>query len=84
MTTETQPFKILTRTRSPFNDILVIERENLREMWFQGSGKFYLQTRIDLDRPGDLALIYTRLLLAPLMWNPHPFRIRSDACLDVL
>jgi spermidine synthase len=75
MTTKTQQFKILTRTRSPFNDIFVIERENLREMWFQGSGRFYLQTRIDLDRPGDLALIYTRLLLAPLMWNPHPSRI---------
>ena len=75
MTTDTEPFKTLTRTRSPFNDIFVIERENLREMWFQGSGKFYLQTRIDLDRPGDLTLIYTRLLLAPLLWNPNPSRI---------
>ena len=75
MTTKTQQFKILTRTRSPFNDIFVIERENLREMWFQGNGRFYLQTRIDLDRPGDLALIYTRLLLAPLLWNPNPSRI---------
>ena len=75
MTTETQQFKILTRTRSSFNDIFVIERENLREMWFQGHGRFYLQTRIDLDRPGDLTLIYTRLLLAPLMWNPNPSRI---------
>jgi spermidine synthase len=75
MITETQQLKILTRTRSPFNDIFVIERENLREMWFQGNGRFYLQTRIDLDRPGDLALIYTRLLLAPLIWNPLPSRI---------
>ena len=75
MTTETQQLKILTRARSPFNDIFVIERENLREMWFQGNGRFYLQTRIDLDRPGELALIYTRLLLAPLMWNPDPSRI---------
>ena len=75
MTTETQQFKILTRTRSPFNDIFVIERENLREMWFQGNGRFYLQTRIDLDRRDDLALIYTRLFLAPLLWNPNPSRI---------
>ena len=75
MTTETEPFKILTRTRSPYNDIFVIERENLREMWFQGNGRCYLQTRIDLDRPGELALVYTRLLLAPLMWNPNPSRI---------
>ena len=75
MTTETEPFKILTRTRSPFNDIYVIERENLREMWFQSNGKFYLQNRIDLDRPGELALVYTRLLLAPLLWNPNPSRI---------
>ena len=75
MTTETGQLKILTRTRSPFNDILVIERENLREMWFQGNGRFYLQTRIDLDRPRDLVLIYTRLLLAPLIWNPNPSRI---------
>jgi spermidine synthase len=75
MTTKTRQLKVLTRTRSPFNDILVIERENLREMWFQGNGRFYLQTRIDLDRPGDLALVYTRLLLAPLIWNPKPSRI---------
>ena len=75
MTTETEPFKILTRTRSPFNDIYVIERENLREMWFQWDGRFYLQTRIDLERPDDLTLVYTRLLLAPLMWNPNPSRV---------
>lgn len=75
MTLETRQLKTLARTRSPFNQILVIERENLREMWFQNDGRFYLQTRIDLDRPGDLALIYTRLLLAPLLWNPDPARI---------
>ena len=75
MATKTEPFKILTHTRSSFNDIYVIERENLREMWFQGDGRFYLQTRIDLERPGELVLIYTRLLLAPLMWNPNPSRI---------
>ena len=75
MTLETRQLKTLARTRSPFNQILVIERENLREMWFQNDGQFYLQTRIDLDRPGDLALIYTRLLLAPLLWNPNPTRI---------
>ena len=75
MTTETKSFKTLIRTRSPFNDIFVIERENLREMWFQGKGKFYLQTRVDLNRPDELALIYTRLLLAPLMWNPVPSRL---------
>lgn len=75
MATETESYKILTRTRSPFNDIFVIERENLREMWFRGNGRFYLQTRIDLYRPNDLVLIYTRLLLAPLMWNPNPSRI---------
>ena len=44
-------------------------------MWFQGNGRFYLQTRVDLDRPDDLSLIYTRLLLAPLMWNPSPSRV---------
>jgi spermidine synthase len=75
MTTKTRQLKVLTRTKSPFNDTLVIERENLREMWFQGNGRFYLQTRIDLERPRDLALVYTRLLLAPLIWNPSPSRI---------
>ena len=75
MTTETEPFKILTRTRSPFNDVFVIEREHLREMWFQGNNGFYLQTRIDLNRPEELSLIYTRLMLAPLIWNPEPSRI---------
>lgn len=65
----------LARSQSPYNDIFVIERENLREMWFQGEGQFYLQSRMDLDRPQDLALVYVRLLLAPLLWNPEPSRI---------
>lgn len=75
MTTETQSLKILARTRSPFNDIYVIERENLREMWFRAGGRFFLQSRIDLDRPGDLVLVYCRLLLAPLLLNPDPSRM---------
>ena len=75
MTTETEQLKILTRSRSPYNDIFIIERDHLREMWFQGNGKFYLQTRIDLDCPDDLALIYTRLFLVSFMWNPNPSRI---------
>lgn len=75
MTTRSNTFNILAHSRSPFNDIFVIERENLREMWFQGGGRFYLQSRIDLGRPGDLVLVYVRLLLAPLLWNPAPARI---------
>jgi len=75
MTTKSQSYDILIRTRTPFNDIFVIERENLREMWFQGRGRFYLQSRMDIDRPDDLALIYTRLLLASLLLNPEPARI---------
>ena len=72
---ETQQVKVLTRIQSPYNDIFVIERKNLREMWFQGDGRLYLQSRVDLDRPGDLALVYVRLFLAPLLWNPFPSRI---------
>lgn len=72
---DSQQLSILAHTRSPFNDIYVIERENLREMWFRAGGGFFLQSRIDLDRPGGLALVYCRLLLAPLLLNPDPSRI---------
>ncbi|MDH5761961.1 MAG: fused MFS/spermidine synthase [Nitrospinota bacterium] len=75
MPTKTESLRILTRSRTPFNDIYVIEQENLREMWFKGGGQFYLQSRIAVDSPDDLALVYTRLLLAPFMWNPNPVRI---------
>jgi len=75
MTPESQSLQVLSRSRSPFNDIYVIQRQNLREMWFQGTGELYLQSRIDLSRPGELALVYCRLFLAPLLWNPDPARV---------
>ncbi len=57
MTMDSQQLSVLAHTRSSFNDIYVIERENLREMWFRAGGGFFLQSRIDLDQPGDLALV---------------------------
>ena len=75
MAMDSQQLSILAHTRSSFNDIYVIERENLREMWFRAGGGFFLQSRIDLDQPGVLALVYCRLLLAPLLVKPDPSRI---------
>ncbi|WP_282010203.1 spermidine synthase [Nitrospina watsonii] len=67
--------KVLAHARSRFNDIFVIQSGTLREMWFKGNGEFFLQSRIDMDRPHDLALVYSRLTMAGLLFRAPPKRV---------
>ena len=67
--------KVLARARTRFNDIFVIEDGVKREMWFNGSGKFFLQSRVDTRKPNAPALIYSKMILATLLIHPNPQRI---------
>lgn len=67
--------KVLARARTRYNDIFVIEDGLKREMWFNGNGKFFLQSRIDLRQPRLPALIYSKMILATLLIHPNPERI---------
>ncbi len=68
-------FDILDKAESPFNTLYVIENGRSRELWFKGGGQFFLQSRLDLDAPEALALVYSRLMLASLLFVPEPRRV---------
>ncbi|MFQ5481358.1 MAG: spermidine synthase [Nitrospinaceae bacterium] len=67
--------KVLARTRTPYNDILVTQFGLLLEMWFLGEGQFFLQSRVDVEDPRSLQLVYSRMILAALLFRPRPRRV---------
>lgn len=68
-------FDILCKTRSRFNEIYVIENGNHREMWFKGGGDFFLQSRRVLDSSAFPILIYSKMMLASLLFQDSPKRV---------
>ena len=44
-------------------------------MWFKGSDGFFLQTRIDEKGINPLVLVYSRMMIASLLFQPAPERI---------
>ena len=68
-------FDLLDKAESPFNTLYVIQNNRQRELWFKGGGHFFLQSRLDLDAPESLALVYSRLMLASLLFRPDPKRV---------
>lgn len=73
---ETGPV-ILSKTETKFNLIYVIETGDFREIWFKGKGErdFFLQSRINLNSPFELALVYSQMMMASLMLKPNPKRV---------
>ena len=68
--------KILARERSPYNDIYVIRKGDYRELWFKGNdGDYFLQSRVDIGRQKQLALIYSNMMMASLLFCPNPRRL---------
>ena len=67
--------KVITRKKTPFNHIYIIQDQSVREMWFKGERDFFLQTRMDLDHPDSIPMAYPQLMLAALLIKPNPQRI---------
>ena len=68
--------KILARERSAYNDIYVIRKGDYRELWFKGKdGDYFLQSRVDIGRQKQLALIYSNMMMASLLFCPNPRRL---------
>jgi len=68
-------FEILAKDRSRFNEIYVIQNGTEREMWFKGGGHFFLQSRMDTGTRKLPILVYSRMMLASLLFQPSPKRI---------
>lgn len=67
--------QVLAEVRSPYNHIYVIEVGGRRELWFRGDGSFFLQSRVDIEERRTLALVYSKMLMASLLFHPSPRRI---------
>ena len=67
--------KILARERSPYNDIYVIRKGDYRELWFKGNGDYFLQSRVNIVQQKQLALVYSNMMMASLLFCPNPSRL---------
>ena len=68
--------KILARERSSYNDIYVIRKGDYRELWFKGNdGDYFLQSRVNIGRQKQLALVYSNMMMASLLFCPNPRRL---------
>jgi spermidine synthase len=72
---EEPQIKILAREKSRYNDIYVIQNGMNRELWFKGNGEYYLQSRMDTHGENPLALVYSRMIMASLLFRPEPRRV---------
>ncbi|VAX32493.1 hypothetical protein MNBD_NITROSPINAE05-928, partial [hydrothermal vent metagenome] len=73
--TSDNTFEILAKARSRYNEIYVIQNGTQREMWFKGSGSFFLQSRVDTETRKLPVLVYSRMMLASLLFQKAPKRI---------
>ena len=67
--------KILAREKTRYNEIYVIQNGGFRELWFKGNGEYYLQSRVDTEGQNPLALVYSRMMMASLLFSPEPKRM---------
>ena len=67
--------KIIYTDKTPYNYIVVIEYDDIRELWFKSPSDYFLQSRISIKDLIAPRMIYSQLLLAGLFLNPSPKRI---------
>jgi spermidine synthase len=72
---ELPEMKVLLRTETRFNDIMVIQNGQFRDLWFVRNNEFFLQSRIDWENPQSLVLVYSEMTLAHLLFQPEPKRV---------
>ena len=67
--------KVLARESTQYNDIYVIQNEDYRELWFKGNGDYFLQSRVNIEQQKQLALVYSNMMMASLIFRPNPRRL---------
>ena len=67
--------KVLARERTQYNDIYVIQNGDYRELWFKGNGDYFLQSRVNTEQQKQLALVYSNMMMASLLFCPKPRRL---------
>ena len=72
---EEPQMKVLDKEKTSYNDIYVIQNGEHRELWFKGNGEYYLQSRVDTLGQDPLALVYSRMMMASLLFLPKPERM---------
>lgn len=72
---ELPEMKVLLRMETRFNDIMVIQNGQFRDLWFVRNNEFFLQSRIDWENPESLVLVYSEMTLAHLLFQPEPKRV---------
>ncbi|OGW27025.1 MAG: hypothetical protein A3K09_06220 [Nitrospinae bacterium RIFCSPLOWO2_12_FULL_47_7] len=67
--------KVLVRAETKYNDIMVIQNGSFRDLWFVRNNDFFLQSRINTKDPQELVLVYSKMTLGNLLFQPEPKHI---------
>jgi len=67
--------RILEEARSNYNHIVVAERGDIRTMYFEVDGTYYIESRLDRSHALSLDLDYTRTMMAGFLVQPKIQRL---------
>ena len=63
---------ILASKKTRFNHFYVIQEGSIRELWFKGDKEYFLQSRINAEDSADMVMVYSKLMMAALFFQPQP------------
>jgi len=70
------PGDLMYEVRSQFSHILVTREDSTRTLWFvRDSGEKVVESRVDLNRPDDLLVEYTRFMFLSYLFRPNPEKV---------
>lgn len=67
--------RTLARARTQFNQIIVTKNNHFRDLWLGKDDRFFLQSRLDVNKRNDLILVYSRLMMSALFFQSRPLSI---------
>jgi spermidine synthase len=70
------PGSPMYEVKSQFSHIKVTRNDSVRTLWFvRDSGEEVVESKVDLSRPDDLLIEYTRLMFLSYLFRPHPEKV---------
>lgn len=69
------PGQVMLDEKSKFSHVIVTRDGDVRTLWFvRDSGEHVIESKVDLGRPDDLLVEYTRFMFLSYVFNPQPKR----------
>ncbi len=71
-----QPAGLELDVKSKYSHIMVTRQNSTRTLWFvRDNGEEVVESRVDLERPDDLLVEYTRFMFLSYLFRPNPEKV---------